>query len=278
MLAGKDTMQPYHVSLRDLKFSRIYCVLNAYIDESYDSHTMAVGGWLAHEDTWPEIETKWLQRVAHENRMSKKRGFKPISRYHATDCGNLKREFSTENGWDVPRQIHFTKKLIDVLGAVHPRPVGIAVGLSIRKLKTERPDLEALDIKKQAYFLCMCECLANIGEAMDGMFPTEKVSVVHERSNDFDHAALSAFNDMFASVRFPYVHYFTTIAPGGWEDFPALQPADLIAYEGFKLTASRKRGQNDLRKSLQAVIGHNIVIRAGFFKDAGLNTISEFRP
>ena len=35
----------------------------------------------------------------------------PISRYHATDCANLKKEFDKKNGWDIKKQINLTKRL-----------------------------------------------------------------------------------------------------------------------------------------------------------------------
>ena len=79
---------------------------------------------------------------------------------------------------------------------------------------------------------------------------------------------------MYESKKFPYAHYFVSVAPGRWQDFPALQPADLIAFEGFKLTAAHKSGKDDLRKSLQKVIGHGIVVPAGFYKKHGLKELA----
>ena len=108
---------------------------------------------------------------------------------------------------------------------------------------------------------------------MDEAFPTERVTVIHE-SSEFDMAPLAAFQQMYQSKKFPYAHYFVSVAPGRSQDFPALQPADRIAFEGFKLTAAHKSGKDDLRKSLQKVIGHGIVIRAGFYRKHGLKELS----
>lgn len=247
-------------------------MLHAYLDESYDAHTMCVGGWLSPDNVWPLINEKWAQRIEYEQKLSIRRSQEPIDRYHATDCANLKRKFKT---WTIPRQILLTRKLIGILGAVRPLPIGIAVGLSLRELRAARPDLDAKMVKWVAYFLCMCECFFNIGEAMNEVFPSERVTVVHDGSAEFDGAASRAFRQMHESQRFDYAHYFTDITPGSWQDFIALQPADLIAYEGFKLTAARKRGEDDLRKSLQRVLGHHIVVRAGFYKSNGLEALSK---
>lgn len=266
------------VYMRELKLSQVYCVLKAYLDESYDNRTMCIGGWLCNEDTWNGIETKWLQRIEYERRISVKRGEDPISRYHATDCANLKREFST---WDIPRQITLTKRLIDILGRVRPKPIGIASGLPLKELRTARPDLDEKLIKQAAYYLCMCDCFRNIGEAMDENFSEERVVVLHDFSKDFNRWALEAYEGMEHS-KFPYTSYFKSIAPGHWQDFPALQPADLIAFEGFKLTAQTKREEQDLRKSLQRVMGHGVNVYAGFYNARGLGELSEsifaYRP
>lgn len=257
-------MVPGYVSLTDLKFSRIYCVLKAYFDESYDPSTMCVGGWLCLEDAWKPIETNWLARIEHERRISIKRNCKPISRYHATDCGNLKKEFSGKHGWTIDRQIRLTKKLIAIIGEAKPQPVGIVIGMSLKELAVVRPDFTDKELKWWAYRFCMAECLDQIGQAVYEWFTHDTVSVIHEASMDLNSAALKAYDDMKSSRR-SYVHQFAAFTPGDWQHFPALQSADLIAYEGFKFTAARKRGEsgNHLRKSLENVIGHGVLIRAG---------------
>lgn len=96
-----------------------------YVDESYNQTSFCVGGWLAVYYSWTDIETAWKQRIDHENRMSVKKGFPPISRYHATDCANLKNEFEESKGWSIPRQILMCKRLCKIIG--QQRPAGIVV-------------------------------------------------------------------------------------------------------------------------------------------------------
>jgi len=69
-----------------------------YLDESYNSHLFCVGGFFAPAGMWKEISAGWRARIAYENRKSEVRRFPPISRYHATDCANLKGEFDKKNG------------------------------------------------------------------------------------------------------------------------------------------------------------------------------------
>ena len=242
-------------------------MLTAYFDESYNDRTLCIGGWLCRDDVWALIEKKWLERLNYERRVSAKRGLPTIRRYHAADCANLKRDFK---GWDTPRQIRLTKRIIEILG--HCKPVGFAAGASLAELCDAFPALKsksANDQKWEAYKLCMQECLAQIGTFMHDDFPHDRVTIIHDRG-EYDSAAKSAFDEIFAATNWPHKSYFVGIMPGGWEDFIALQPADFLAYEGFKLTERHKRGEFDLRRTLQAVVSRETPIRAGLFLGSGL--------
>lgn len=239
-------------------------MLKAYFDESFDASALCVGGWLCIDYAWKKIEDKWLARIEHERRIAIKHGHRPIERYHAADCANLKRDFAAKHGWTIKRQIGFTKKLISIIGEADLQPIGIVIGMSLKELKLVRPDFDDKELKWWAYRFCMGECLDNIGKAVHAWFTDDTVSVIHEASGELNSAALEAFQDMKKSRR-SYTHQFTTLAPGSWKTFPALQPADMIAYEGFKLTSSRKRGEDNLRKSLEKAIGYGVKIRAGIF-------------
>jgi len=134
------------------------------VDESYKSNrVMCVGGWLCLKETWKEIESRWTARVEHEQRMSVRKGFPPISRYHATYCASLKREFDRSKGWDEERQIRFVKQLIDIVGQI--RLIGIAVGCSLAD--TVGAFASHQEAEKWAYRICMMWCIGLIGELLD---------------------------------------------------------------------------------------------------------------
>lgn len=120
--------------------SRIFCLMTwrDYIDESYNPRTFCVGGLLAPVKMWEQIEESWKQRITYENRRSEKKGFPPISRYHATDCANLKKEFSNDKGWDIPRQIRFSKRLCEIIGS--NGPCAIVHGGAIADIQKYLPD------------------------------------------------------------------------------------------------------------------------------------------
>src|ERR1035438_8305 len=104
-----------------------------YLDESYNSAVFCVGGFLAPKRVWDHVTARWRERLDHENRWSAKRNFPPISRYHATDCASLKREFSDKKGWTIPRQIRFSKRLCEIIGDAGP--IGIVIGGRISDIK-----------------------------------------------------------------------------------------------------------------------------------------------
>jgi hypothetical protein len=225
-----------------------------YIDESYNLQTFCVGGLLAPPKMWDRIEASWSQRIAYENRRSAKKGFPPISRYHATDCANLKKEFSENRGWDVRRQILFTKRLCEIIGS--NGPCAIVHGGPIAEVQEHVCPGE--DAKGFLYYVSTYLHLMQVGNVMAERFPKERVSVFYDRSRQFGAIAMEAFNSFMNDPTAKSVSkYFVTMAPMGWEDCVALQPADLIAYEGMKRVNGSLQGKDEIRKSLRALVGND---------------------
>jgi hypothetical protein len=216
---------------RTFRASKVFCMLEAYLDESFNGRTMCVGGFLAHERVWRKIEAKWKERIAYENRKSAKIGCPPISRYHATDCANLKREFAPENGWDVPRQIKLTKRWIEIIQ--QQKPAGIVMGGGASGfLKHFTSDTERW--REGLYYFSIIMCLYHVADLMEGTYPNEKVTVFYDRGK-FSGMADLAYRSLMDDSRNAHVaKYFSSMAPVGWEDFIGLQLADFMAYEGFR--------------------------------------------
>ena len=113
--------------------SVIVATWRAYFDESYNQQTFCVGGFLAPEERWASIEEQWSARILAENERSALAGYPAISRYHATDCAHLKKEFSPKNGWDVLRQIKLTRRVCEIIDEC--RPIGLGIGGRVADLK-----------------------------------------------------------------------------------------------------------------------------------------------
>jgi hypothetical protein len=258
--------QPVPVFLAIMKFPPCLCfdmeLWNAYIDESYNDKTFCVGGFLAPVGIWNGITYDWASRIEFENRISDRKGFRPISRYHATDCGNLKREFSKENGWTIERQINLTTRLCEILGK--HGPTGIVIGGAIDDVRRYiSPDRDEPD--EFLYSTCFKTCLLDIAVLMREHVVDGRVRVFYERS-DFSPLAKEAF-DMFKGDGNPTFDCVLSVEEVGWEKCVPLQAADFMAYQGFKLIESSLKGKEQIKKSLQALIDKDIPLIIAHFQD-----------
>lgn len=253
-------------------------MLTAYMDESFNQRTMCVGGWLCHEQLWRRLENQWSKRVALENRRSARMGLPPISRYHASDLANLQGEYREKNGWTIERQIQFAKKLIDIIGRF--KPVAITCGLWFKDLISASPEWDRDHPQDKwewaAYRLCMMTCLKLVLDTIhrSPQLAGEKVAVVYEHGK-FNSAGQSAFDSTKDSPKFPNRDDLLTMAPMDWQNCALLQPADLIAYEGFKLVDRRPESVREFRKSLQRIIGTRLTVRAHLIRREGLVQMME---
>ena len=230
----------------------------AYIDESYNSQAFCVGCVLAPEFICQRFTKAWVERIALENRNSVKRGFPPISRYHATDCANLKREFREKNGWDIPRQVRLTKRLCGIFAEHHPE--AIVIGGAPEDIRS----ISKGDVKELMYSACMKMCLLEIAGVMHRR-PPGNVEIIFDRGN-FTRIAMEAFTAIqkeknntreFDCLR--------SMEAKGWEECAALQAADFIAYQGMQRVDGSLKGKREIKKSLQALIGKRVPINIGYY-------------
>jgi hypothetical protein len=243
-----------------------------YIDESYNSSTFCVGGFMATKTTWTSIERAWSERIGYENRRSAKKGHPPISRYHATDCANLKREFGEDRGWNIPRQIALSKRLCEIISK--NGPTGIVIGGRVADVRNYlRVPKE--NARKALYELTFTMHLLTVAEVMRSHYPNDRVTVYWDRSKDFSPIARECFDRLMSDSGVSHLsRFFVTGSPLGWEDCVALQPADLMAFEGFKRISSGTTGRNDLRRSLRAMLGKQTEIVIGAYSEENFAELS----
>jgi hypothetical protein len=226
----------------------------AYIDESYNTKTFCVGGFLAPESVWEGLSKDWSERIEYERRWAVKKGLKPISRYHSTDCGNLKKEFEAKHGWDITRQINLTKRLCEIL-AKHV-PTGLVIGASLDDVQCFLPP-NPDEAKILLYSMCFKMCLLQIAGLMQDVHDAS-VQIVFERG-EYDYLAKEAF-DMLKPENPSLFGCLTSIEAKGWEDCVPLQAADFMAYQGFQKVGSSLKGDDAIKKSLQALISKDMLI------------------
>ncbi len=236
-------------------------MMTGYLDDSYDNATVVSGGWVAEDGIWDVIQDKWNARVRHETAMSLLKGLKPVTRYHASDCANRVNDFE---GWSVQRQIIFVKRLVEIMTQhpLHRKPMIFSWGLSLSEFRAVSGPREASDLLKEGYAICALECFRNIAQMMQTYRPGERVTFMHD-SGPLFAPALRAFSQ----VKHDGADQFVTLAPMDWRDCSMLQPADMVAYDSFKVI--NRRLHDDplaVRKSLEELVGRKTPIICGYLK------------
>ncbi|HWH59725.1 MAG TPA: hypothetical protein VN682_19000 [Terriglobales bacterium] len=243
-------------------------MMTYYADESYDGVTFCVGGWLYDTDGWKKIERRWNRRIEYEQRRSIKRGETPISRFHAADCSNRRGEFY---GWSVLRQTQFFKKLIGIV--CDYQVVGIAWGTSFTDLKEHFPDYKQKKAQDVLYYLCMQQCLGDLAGIMYRSYPGERVTVFHD--SGFNGTALAAL-EKYRRDRPDASRSILTIAPLEWKDSIALQPADLMAYEGAKACFRHRSNIQEMRRSLHKLLdSKDVSLSVGYLDESTFKSARE---
>jgi hypothetical protein len=249
-------------------------MLTAYLDESYNNRTFCVGGWILPEEAWTQFENDWRQRIELEQRNSSKKGFSPISRYHASDCASLLAEFDRGKGWDNDRQKRFSKKLLGII-AKH-RPHGVVIGGSIDLFLKHFPE-DKKHWREAMYYVSIALVMNELNEIRKAHYPSEKITIFYDGgklSPMASKAFLSLKNDGPIDGE-DVAQHFVTMAPLNWQDALLLQPADLLAFEGMKRVDGHLRGNNAIRKSFAALLGKRVDIGIAVFTDAYFREIKK---
>lgn len=151
-----------------------------------------------------------------------------ITRYHASKINNYADDFE---GWDDKERREFHETLMRKVFARHFMGYeGYAINL--QELVELWPEAKhgALEF---AYASLTKFLMIEIGKGMSREIPDWTIILFHDRCS-YDAIYLSALNQLINDPGFKYRDCFASIAPVGWEQCIALQPADLIAYENMK--------------------------------------------
>jgi len=236
-----------------------------YIDESYNEHVFCVGGFLAPEPLWKSFADQWGARIQYENEKSSIAGYPRITRYHASDCANLKGEFRESRGWDIDRQIKLTKRLCGIIG--DEGPAGLVVGGRTADMKAflnGTPDCP----KQSLYEICFRMTMLLVVSVMRERFPGTRVGLVIDRGRNFESVARQAFDSMSKDETVPYLkECFTGLDVEDSVLSAPLQAADFMAYEAMRQLELLRRGREDMRKSLHALIGTEIPLHISQFTE-----------
>lgn len=241
---------------------RYFVLLTFYADESFnDNHCFCFGGWLAYDDAWRSIGSQWEKRFAYERRKHGK-----LNRYHATDCNGGYKEYKN---WTKPERDLHTKKLLKIITRKKKEMLAICFGLDRKALREHLAD--GGDDLPTAYNLAVRKVMMKIYRAVHRQ-EGDRVTIIHSDAPGYNGVIREAFDTMMNDPA--YVHYrkvFTTITPLAWQDCIQLQPADLIAFEGFKLVDANLRTTTPkMRRSFQALVGKNVGVAVHYFGEPSI--------
>jgi hypothetical protein len=249
------------------RYSRLFAMITAYLDESYNGATFCVGGWVMYETHWPRLERDWRQWIDRERQRSVKAGSKPISRYHASDCSNLQGEYSSENGWGISRQHKFAKRLLGII--IKHKPQGVVIGGSVDLFKKHFPE-DSERWRRAMYYYSIALVMNEINEIRKAHYPCEKITIFYDRGklSSMADVAFRSLKEDASQETEDVASHFVAMTSLGWEDTVLLQPADLIAYEGMKRMDGHLKGKSAIRKSFAALLDKRVDIGVSAFTDA----------
>jgi hypothetical protein len=227
-------------------------VWHAFIDEGYkDDRSFCLGSVYAPEHVCKEMGTSLLARIVYENEKLALGGHPPISRYHATDCAGLYREFSPKRGWDHERQIKLTKRINEIL--IEEGAMGSIVGGGFADL---RPHLDpSQDENDFWYTLCFKMLIHMLTGLLEKKFPSDRLKIFYDASPQFSRLAKSAFRDFMNTETTESRHeILIDCQPTTWKAMAELQLADYITLQGLWRIDGSVHGDNRIKKSLAGLV------------------------
>jgi hypothetical protein len=222
-----------------------------YCDESYDPKSSTpdayvVGGVAAEEEVWKKIIRSWDFK-------NKRVG---VECFHAVDLNAHTYEF---DGWTRQRAKRYSSDLLKILVRQKRKLQVVSVGV----LGKDYERVISEDGRRRLgnpYILCFKECIALLAEELhrpqNNWEQDVKFNVVLEQ-NKFQREAEAVFNKMKVHPIWRAAYRLGICEVGDRETFTALQPADLVAYETYRLIHERHFGMNRLRIPLQKMFSSN---------------------
>ncbi len=220
-------------ALQVLEFSRAFLngqrgwcvVLKVYLDETGihdDAEMVAVAGYISRPKHWQAWTKDWN---VHKRRVPA--GKKPIKVFHSTDCATYHKEF---DGWTKEERDPYVAQLLPVMPS-HDL-AGIVIGVNLRDLAAAmKSHPELVEMFGTPYTACFQWAISIIMEIATDRGNGERMAFIHE-VNDFKGECFKAFEYVQANLNPRGIPI--TLGFGSKEDYPPLQAADVLAYEGGK--------------------------------------------
>lgn len=249
-------IHPYRLSRRYFLIFTFHCDIS--FDGSpegnvkgkpHEPSTYVFAGFFAADTIWGAIEKSW-------DKTNREYG---VPRFHAAHLNSKTYEY---DGWDNPRKIEYSAKLIDAIHQQGNKMYAVACGIfadEYRRIISE----EGRRKMGSPYLVCFNSCIARIARMMDepgpGNIKAEDRFAVLIDTDDGYLGAIKNFVEMKENQGFPHRSRLATCSPLKMEECVAMQPADLIAYETFKRLYARRKGKSQVRHVLKSLLKNNVV-------------------
>lgn len=205
-------------------------MFSAYMDETGHSADAkqkfnGIGGLFAAADEWIAFEEKWNATLA---RKEFNIPYFHMKDFEARDAGGRKSFFA---GWSEAKRRRLFGKLLSLIASVHPICIGSIVHMDDYRALNESQRA----ILRDPYFLSFVNVIAYTTSFLDFVTasPDVKVGLIFSDQVEFRHRALLLYEDIWKVGMFiKRSAYPPDFRP--MQDFPALQAADIVAYEMYK--------------------------------------------
>jgi hypothetical protein len=203
-------------------------MLHAYADEtgsaSDPSRThIGMGGLLARSEKWIEFDASWRSVCADEG------VFLP---FHMKEFASREKKSQFANSkWADEKPRRLLARLLDVIDATGAIPVGAVINVPDFNSLSKECQTRLGGAHKEPYYVAFQECTHQLAlENAAFQFPPEPVSMFYAKLKKFTGEAGELWNAIQGANTLygPLMNSFT---PGDPRDLPALQAADIWAYE-----------------------------------------------
>ena len=208
---------------------------------------------------WQKILREWLGMV-HRYR---------VTAFHATDCANGAKEF---DGWSNLRRKKMFRNLINILTR-HSGLEGCSAAVLIADYKdVVYPEADQLfgGPKLLAFQLLILEVAKRAGQP---------VAFVMDKPSKGWGAVEEIFGRTKSEVKTRiWANHLQSVTPGDIRTFPAIQTADLLAYETYRELAEKEKAKGGPRRRLRRSLWRLMVeksLTGPYFDGHGLRSLIE---
>lgn len=179
-------------------------VLTGYIDESYNVDVFSLSCLLGRLKQWTGLSSNWKKCLNRWNMKLIAQGRNPLTRYHAKDCSNFKKEFA---GWSVEEQRQLTTDLLWIFNE-HPL-VNMSMSINVNDFRSIFPEAQkrgVSDFIGYIYGIVTKTLLYQIGKDIGGR---NRFRLIYDRG---PHGSdmMGAFNRAVTDKSFPHAQCFVS--------------------------------------------------------------------